>query len=69
MPDNARADVTLRRLQQFKVQHGRHYTWQWMRDGKTIASGQITPDASNLLTIPQLALTKAPAQLSLKPAE
>jgi poly(3-hydroxybutyrate) depolymerase len=67
MPGESTADVTFRRLQQFKVASGVSYTWQWVRDGKLIASGKITPDAANLLTIPRLTVTTTPAELSVVP--
>jgi hypothetical protein len=66
MPDTATADVTLRRLQQFKIDPTKTYTWQETRDGQTIASGKVTPDAAHLLTIPQVTITVAPSELSLQ---
>jgi hypothetical protein len=66
MPNTAQADVTLRRLQQFKVQPGRSYRWDLSRDGKSTASGDAKPDAVGLLTVPHVALTMAPTTLSLK---
>ena len=69
MPDAATADITLRRLQQFKIQSGRTYVWQISREGHPIASGRITPDAVNLLTIPKVELTIIPAELSVKANE
>jgi predicted esterase len=66
MPDAATADVTLRRLQQFKVQPSKTYAWQETRGGQTIASGKVTADAANLLTIPQVALSTTSAELSLQ---
>lgn len=69
MPNSATADITPRRLQQFKIQPGRSYAWQVSRDGKPIASGTSSPDAENLLTIPQVSLTTAPTELSLKADE
>lgn len=66
MPDAATADVTLRRLQRFNVRPGVTYDWQLTRAGQSIASGRITPDAANLLTIPQVPITTVPAELSLK---
>jgi len=52
MPDTATASVTIRRWQQFKIEHERTYAWHWSRDGRVLASGKVTPDAVNLLTIP-----------------
>jgi len=65
MPGSATVDITLRRLQQFKVQPSKSYTWQVSRDGRPIASGRVEPDAANLLTIPQVSLTTAPVELAL----
>jgi predicted esterase len=67
-PETATADITLRRLQQFKPQPGVAYRWQWTRDGKSLASGRISPDAARLLTIPGATITTAPVELSIEPA-
>jgi hypothetical protein len=67
MPEAAQADVTLRRLQQFKVQPGKSYVWELSRDGKLIASGRILPDAANLLTIPRVPLTTAATTVTIRP--
>ena len=65
MPSASTADVTLRRLQHFKALPGATYAWQLMRSGAQVGSGKITPDAANLLTIPQLTVTTTPAELSV----
>ena len=65
MPEASIADVTLRRLQRFKVQPGTEYAWRLVRGGQTVGSGSITPDAANLLTIPQVTVTTKPAELSV----
>jgi hypothetical protein len=65
MPDSATADVTPRRLQQFKVATGQSYAWTVSQDGKAVASGTATPDVANLLTIPKVALGTNPVELSL----
>ncbi len=59
------ADVTPRRLQQFKVTPGTTYAWTVSQDGKVLASGDVTPDLANLLTIPKVPLTLAPVELTL----
>jgi hypothetical protein len=66
MPDTATADITIRRMQQFKVRQGLNYAWQLSRDGHIIASGHCTPDVADLLTIPHVTLTISPVELSLK---
>lgn len=68
MPDNGTVDITLRRLQEFKIQPGHSYTWQMSRKGHLVASGMISPDSANLLTIPQGTLTTISTELSVKPA-
>jgi hypothetical protein len=67
MPPATAAEVTLRRLQRFKVQPGQSYVWQLSRDHRSIASGTIEPDTVNLLTIP-VSLTTQPAELSVRVA-
>ena len=65
MPTTSTADITLRRLQNFKIQPGAAYAWEWKRDGKPVGSGRSIPDAANLLTIPQMTVTTEPAELSV----
>ena len=65
MPEKATADITVRRCQQFKIERGHSYAWQVSRDGYTLVSGKLSPDAANLLTIPQVPLTTAPAELRI----
>jgi hypothetical protein len=66
MPDTSTTDITLRRLQSFKVQPGKTYTWGLTRDGRTIASGRVVPDAASLLIIPRVTLSVTPATLSVE---
>ena len=66
MPETATADVTFRRLQAFKVVPGKIYGWQLIRKGKTVASGKVVPDAVNLLTISNVMVSVAPAELSIR---
>ena len=68
MPDAATADITLRRLQQFKMEAGKSYAWQLVREGKEIASGSVNADANKLFTISKVPLTTEPADLTLRPA-
>ena len=69
MPDISTADITLRRLQSFKVEPGRTYIWKLVRGGKQEASGKLSPDAANLLTIPNVAVTVVPAELTVTQAK
>jgi len=66
MPNDAVADVTLRRTQQFTVRPGSIYTWVLKRADQILGSGQITPDAANLLTIPRVTMTREPVELRVK---
>ncbi len=67
MPEGATTDITLRRLQHFKVGNGITYTWKLKRNGKTVESGKAVPDAANLLTIKQISLTTLPAEIVVTP--
>ncbi len=69
MPATAFTDITLRRLQQFKVRAGQRYSWQLFQDGRQIAAGRATADNLNLLTIPRVALTVTPVELLIKVVE
>ena len=63
IPAQSTADVTLRRLQAFKVTTGAAYTWKLVREGKALQAGETRPDAKGLLTFPRLKIQAAPAQL------
>ncbi len=70
LPEKATADVTLRRMQRFKVQPGQSVFWKAIEKEKGLetASGEIQPDAAGLLTLPQLAITAKPVQVTLSVA-
>lgn len=65
--DTATADMTPRRLQNFKVTPGLKYKWQNTQGGTVIQSGIIEPDTDNLLTIPSLIITKTKNRVSIIP--
>jgi len=65
-PDESVADVSLRRLQQFKVSCDHSYEWQLIRGKTPVASGTITPDEAGLLTIPRVIITADPTELRVK---
>jgi len=65
-PDNATADVTLRRLQKFAVVSGKTYKWSLMQANKCLGSGQVQVDANGLLTIPKVKITQRSANLKLE---
>jgi hypothetical protein len=66
LPDRSVADITMRRLQRFKVVPGRSYAWELVREDRPVGSGTIEPDAAGLLTVPGAAITPVPAELRLK---
>ena len=65
LPREATVDVSLRRLQQFKVQAGKTYAWTFGSN----QSGKLRPDAAGLLTFPRLVLSAKPTPLSVLPSE
>jgi len=60
------ADVTFRRLQQFKVPHGSPCRWELAHDGAPVASGEIKADAAGLLTIPKMRIFPVITRVLLK---
>ncbi len=66
MPNAATADITPRRLQQFKIERGKNYAWQISRGGGVLASGKSSPDAAGLLTIPKAPLATTPTELKIR---
>lgn len=65
-PKESVADITFRRLQQFKVPSGKAVAFELVRAGKTVLVGTIRPDAAGLLTIPRQTITTVPAEMRLK---
>jgi len=65
------ADVTLRRLQKFRVEAGGQYDWRLV-DGKSkkeLQAGVVTADADGLLTIRKCTLRQHGARLTVTPAK
>jgi hypothetical protein len=67
IPQQSTADLTLRRLQHFKVDRDRIYEWNLTRGKVVLASGKIRPDDAGCLTIRQLTITGDPLELRLHP--
>jgi len=67
-----RTDVTLWRLQQFKVEKGREYLWENRRaaTGQLLQAGTVRPDDHGRLTVPGFLVDKDPIgnKLILAPA-
>jgi len=66
-PDESVADVSLRRLQQFKVVYDHPYEWQVIHGKRPERSGTIKPDGAGLLTIPRVKITIDSVELHVKP--
>ncbi len=64
IPGESTADVSLRRLQQFKVAADKKLHWTFGS-----ASGEVQADATGLATIPQLKVTAQPTTLALETAK
>jgi hypothetical protein len=69
VPKESTADITLRRLQQFKVAAGKTCSWTLVRKGKSVAAGTIQPDIAGLLTVPKVTITDIPAEMRLEVKE
>lgn len=60
------ADLTPRRLQQFKVEAGKRYRWTIETAGK-VQSGTAQADANGLLTLTKVPIAAAEAKLTIEP--
>jgi hypothetical protein len=65
LPTQSTADVTLRRLQKFKVQADKTYVWSFGADHM----GEVRPDPAGLLTVPRLDISDKPKRLTIRPAK
>ena len=66
IPAESVANVTLRRLQNFKVAPQRRYSWTF-GVGPRAQSGVVEADAAGLLVFKRLVIRGEPAQLSVQP--
>jgi len=67
---NITADVTLRRLQKFRIEAGGRYNWRLVdvKSRKELQAGVVTADADGLLTIRKYTLRQHGARLTVTPA-
>ncbi|HUW59173.1 MAG TPA: PHB depolymerase family esterase [Planctomycetota bacterium] len=68
VPDASVVNVTPRRLQQFKVDARRTYSWRLTEGDRTVSAGSVAPDEIGLLTVPRLTITATPRLLTIEPA-
>jgi len=66
IPASAQTDVSLRRLQRFKTESGKTYSWSLSLGGKTLQSGKAKADTTGLLTIEKLSIGNEPARLAIR---
>ncbi|MDE0821719.1 MAG: hypothetical protein OSA95_11390 [Opitutales bacterium] len=66
IPEQSHADVTLRRLQNFKTEEGKSYEWSMTRKGKQLQAGTQVAGKDGLLTFPKVVIS-APATLEITP--
>jgi hypothetical protein len=61
------ADVTLRRLQHFKVLDNLNASYYWVieREGSMQSSGQISPNDKGLLTVENVKIGLTPVRLAI----
>ena len=64
IPKQAIANVTLRRLQNFKTRAGMSYAWKMTRQGKQLQAGTQVAGKDGLLTLPKVVIS-APATLEI----
>ncbi len=71
IPSESTADVSLRRLQQFKVAPGETVRWTLGAGGGNVSepkTGTAVADATGCVTIPRLTITAEPAMLKIEKA-
>ena len=66
IPAQSTANVTLRRLQTFKVKKNGKCAWKVVRNREVLQRGEVRPDDRGLLTIPRVRIEASPVQLLLK---
>jgi hypothetical protein len=69
IPQEAVSDVTLHRLQHFKVTAGETCVWKIEQAGHVMHSGQTIADNQHLVTIPRVRVTATPITLYVKGAQ
>ena len=69
LPKEVVADVTLRRIQRFKIQPERAYRWTAEMAGAKIANGIVKADKLGLITVPGIKVTAQPLCLSVRRKE
>ena len=65
LPAEAVTDITLRRLQGFRVKAGREYHWAVEVAGKKTAGGRVGADSHSLITVRRVTVTGTPVRLSV----
>jgi len=64
-PVGAVADVTLRRVQNFKIGISEKIEWRMMRGKALLQSGEAQSDKQGLLTLPGIKISDNPAILTI----
>jgi hypothetical protein len=65
-PATTTVDVTLRRLQRFKVNQKSKFKWSMVRGKEVLQIGEVHPDKQGLITIQGLVIESKPATLVIK---
>ena len=65
VPTEAVTDITLRRLEKFRVKPGREHRWAVEVAGLETAHGKVTADSHSLITVRHVKVTGKPMRLSV----
>lgn len=65
-PAEITANVTPRRLQRFRVEPRRTYSYSFVRGTTQISRGTVVADDAGLLTVPRVTMTSIPATLAIQ---
>ena len=65
LPKEVMTDVTLRRIQQFRIYPGKEYRWAVELSGHKTAGGLVEADRGGLITIPGIKVTAQPLRLTI----
>lgn len=66
IPEQASADLTLRRIQKSDVKPEGPCVWKFVRDGKVLQEGDQNPGEHGLLTIPRVVVEASPGRLQVE---
>lgn len=66
IPEQATADMTLRRIQKLALEPGEPCAWKFVRDGKVLQEDDQKPDEHGLLTTPRVVAEASAGRLQVE---